>query len=97
MQAFTGSVPFNAADPAGSITQMIKDGTQGTAAGGGLVQVLNEATSGGNVYTAARVYNSGKADATNLSDGDGATASYVSDVANRVTGWNGGSRGSCTF
>lgn len=70
-----------------SILQMVQDGTQGTdaAAGYGLVQNLNMY---GDPFTAARGYNSGQiAEDGNLSDAAGATACYVSDVANRLTGW----------
>ncbi|KAL7920314.1 hypothetical protein ACQKWADRAFT_322215 [Trichoderma austrokoningii] len=36
---------------------------------------------------AARCYNSGSVDSGNLNDGEGATNSYVNDIANRMTGW----------
>ncbi|KAH8810978.1 hypothetical protein F5884DRAFT_263494 [Xylogone sp. PMI_703] len=67
-----------------SITQMVIDGTQGTTAGDGLVQGINRY---GNIYEAARYYNSGQVNSGNLNDGQGATASYVNDIANRLTGW----------
>lgn len=38
------------------------------------------------IYEALRLYNSGSVDKANLSDGRGATPSYVSDVANRLLG-----------
>ena len=84
-----GGVTFigNGASPskqASSITQMIIDGTQGTAYGDGLVQCIN---SYGNIYEAARCYNSGSVDPSNLNNGEGATNSYVNDIANRMTGW----------
>lgn len=63
---------------------MIIDGTQGTAKGSGLVQCINQY---GNIYEAARCYNSGTVDPNNLNNGEGATASYVNDIANRMTGW----------
>lgn len=64
---------------------MIQDGTQGTTAGDGLVQNLNVY---GNPYSAARGYNSGYIPTNgNLSEAAGATACYVSDIANRLTGW----------
>lgn len=90
MQAFTGSVSFNPADPAKSVEQMIKDGTQGTAVApfGGMVQAIDDPGTSGNVYIALRKYNSGKANLLNLSDPMGATVSYVSDMANRVLGWD---------
>ncbi|KAH8588807.1 hypothetical protein B0O99DRAFT_465374, partial [Bisporella sp. PMI_857] len=87
MQSHNG-VSFNPSDPAGSIRQMIIDGTQGTASGDGLVQGLNKY---GDVYRSARVYNSGSiASSGDLSDANGATACYVSDIANRLTGWVNG-------
>jgi len=85
MQSHNG-VSYNPQDPQGSILQMIKDGTLGTASGDGLVQCYGE--NGNNIYAAFRCYNSGSVDATNLSNGLGATASYVSDIANRLIGNN---------
>ncbi|KAF2656297.1 hypothetical protein K491DRAFT_597275 [Lophiostoma macrostomum CBS 122681] len=38
------------------------------------------------IYEALRLYNSGSVDTSNLSNGLGATDSYVSDIANRLTG-----------
>jgi hypothetical protein len=38
------------------------------------------------IYKALRAYNSGSVNANDLSDGMGATASYVSDIANRLLG-----------
>ena len=68
-----------------SILQMIQDGTQGTEHGDGIVKNLNLY---GNVYKAARGYNSGYIPkSSNLSEEAGATACYVSDMANRLTGW----------
>ena len=89
MQAYAGSVSFNANDPQGSITQMVVDGTQGTSQGPGLVQWFNDQDSvgyntGGNPYNVARGYNSGSIDFSNLSNGLGSTAAYVSDIANRL-------------
>lgn len=64
---------------------MIIDGTQGTAYGDGLVQLISRY---GDYYSAARAYNSGSIAADgDLSDANGATKCYVSDVANRLTGW----------
>lgn len=74
----------SASDQQASITQMIIDGTQGTAAGWGLVQCINEY---GDIYEAARCYNSGTVVSSNLNDGGVATSSYVNDIANRMTGW----------
>ena len=95
MQAFSGSVSYDPTRPAASIEQMIKDGTQGTARGGGMVQVIDDTRSGGNIFVALRLYNSGTVNMVDLSDARGATASYVSDMANRVLGWNGYSRRGC--
>ncbi|KAK8016621.1 hypothetical protein PG993_014810 [Apiospora rasikravindrae] len=39
------------------------------------------------IYPALREYNSGSVNQNDLSDGRGATASYVSDIAQRLTGW----------
>lgn len=68
-----------------SIMQMVQDGTQGTKHGDGIVQNLNLY---GNPYKAMRGYNSGYIpDNGNLSEKSGATKCYVSDMANRLTGW----------
>ncbi|KAK5133713.1 hypothetical protein LTR08_007467 [Meristemomyces frigidus] len=75
--------------PASEITQMIKDGATGTAAGDGLEQCITEsdASDVSKYYKAARIYNSGSiATSGNLDDGI-ATHCYVSDIANRLTGW----------
>jgi LysM repeat protein len=82
MQAFNG-VSFNPSDPAGSILQMVRDGTEGTASGPGLKQALERY---GNYYVALRVYNSGSVDLTQLNDPLGATANYVANVTNRLMG-----------
>ena len=81
--AFVGN-SASASAQASSITQMIIDGTQGTTDGDGLVQCINQY---GNIYEAARCYNSGSVDSSNLNDGGVATSSYVNDIANRMTGW----------
>lgn len=84
MQSHNG-VEFDAKKQKESIRQMIQDGTQGTSSGAGLVQGINQS---GNVYAAARIYNSGSiAKNGDLSNGNGATACYVSDIGNRLTGW----------
>ncbi|KAN0096592.1 hypothetical protein V8E51_015397 [Hyaloscypha variabilis] len=82
MQAFNG-VSFNPSDPAGSILQMVRDGTEGTASGPGFKQAFEQY---GNYYVALRVYNSGSVDLNQLNDPLGATANYVADVANRLMG-----------
>lgn len=79
--------------PASQITQMIRDGASGTSSGDGLKQTLAKAQSatGDNgsrkFYAAARLYNSGSADYSNLNNGLGSTPCYATDVANRLTGW----------
>ncbi|KKK15187.1 hypothetical protein P175DRAFT_0484891 [Aspergillus ochraceoroseus IBT 24754] len=78
--------------PASEITQMITDGAAGTSAGDGLKQCLAKATGTGVTayYQAARLYNSGSISSTgNLGQGI-ATHCYVSDIANRLTGWSSG-------
>ncbi len=83
MQSHNGA-EFNPADPAGSILQMIRDGTEGTKDGDGLKQCIARR---GNVYAACREYNSGSVDVNDLSNGLGATQDYVSDMANRLVGF----------
>ena len=84
MQSHNGT-SYNAGHANQSIYDMIQDGTQGTANGAGLVEGLNYF---GNAYSAARYYNSGYLPTSgNLSEAAGATACYVSDIANRLTGW----------
>ena len=84
MQSHEGDSYVKSA-PWESILLMIQDGVQGTEAGWGLVQLLNTY---GDPYSAARGYNSGHIPKSgDLSDAAGATACYVSDVANRLTGW----------
>jgi len=62
----------------------------GTNDGDGLANCLNNAqsTDVSAYYKAARIYNSGSiAGSGDLSDANGATACYASDIANRLTGW----------
>lgn len=89
--------------PASEIQQMIQDGAGGTSSGDGLQQLLSQAqshdTSGTEsqaVYIAARLYNSGSADYSDLNDGVGSTGSYANDIANRLTGWVATSARTCT-
>ena len=89
--------------PNSELVQMCKDGIEGTgssaSAGPGLKQLIQKAGSSGAeaLYRAARMYNSGSIAADgNLSDANGATACYVSDVANRLLGWSTGTTG-CTL
>jgi hypothetical protein len=85
--------------PSSAITQMIHDGTSGTATGEGLQGILSGLGGTSDVsayYTAARIYNSGSLGTTdglkNLGAG-GATHCYSSDIANRLLGWNSGPTG----
>ncbi|KAI1259178.1 putative muramidase [Xylariaceae sp. FL1019] len=79
--------------PASSILQMVTDGVAGTADGDGLKQTFATASSSmgdsgaRGYYGAARLYNSGSLDITNLGNGFTSVACYSSDVANRLTGW----------
>ncbi|KAI0904112.1 putative muramidase [Ustulina deusta] len=79
--------------PQWEILQMIRDGTAGTSSGAGLQQLLAQtAAHYGQVeaaayYAAARLYNSGSVDYSNLNNGFTAVACYADDVANRATGW----------
>ncbi|KAI0965614.1 putative muramidase [Xylaria arbuscula] len=79
--------------PTAEILQMVTDGVAGTSSGDGVQQTL--ATTSSNYgssnaaayYAAARLYNSGSVDYTNLNNGFTSTACYADDVANRLTGW----------
>lgn len=79
--------------PAQTITQMIRDGVAGTQHGDGLRQTLDKTSGvvGGRnaraYYAAARMYNSGSVDYSNLGNGFYSVGCYSSDVANRLTGW----------
>jgi LysM repeat protein len=87
MQSHNG-VEFNAGDPAASILQMVRDGTEGTRDGDGLKQCFEHQ---GNWYAAFREYNSGQVNQGDLNDPVGATPGYVKDTANRLMGhtWDG--------
>lgn len=87
MQSHDG-VDFDPNNAAGSILQMIKNGTEGTSSGDGLVQCLQKHP---NIYEAFRAYNSGSVDPNDLGNAFGATSDYVSRVANRLQGhvWAG--------
>lgn len=78
--------------PQEQILQMIRDGTQGTQHGDGLMQTHQKTAAiigdGSRAwYAAARMYNSGSVDYNNLNNGLGSTGCYSQDVANRLTGW----------
>lgn len=84
--------------PASEITLQIQNGVTGTSSGAGLQQCISQshATDVSKYYKAARIYNSGSiASSGDLSDGEGATNCYSSDVANRLLGWIGS--GSCSL
>ncbi|KAL8850882.1 MAG: hypothetical protein Q9221_004195 [Calogaya cf. arnoldii] len=87
MQSHNG-VEFNPAKPKESILQMVRDGTEGTAHGDGLKQLLAKY---GNYYEAFRGYNSGSVNKADLNDPVGATGNYVQKAANRLMGhsWPG--------
>lgn len=97
MQDHDGSATCNEAGriqnpcPAPTITQMIREGVAGTPAGDGLVQTMAKAAGGSHgtskYYVSARIYNSGSLAANGDLGGGVATHCYVSDVANRLTGW----------
>ncbi|TID25338.1 carbohydrate-binding module family 50 protein [Venturia nashicola] len=95
MQDHDGSATCNEAGhiqnpcPTPTITQMIRDGVAGTPAGDGLVQTMAKTGSSGTskYYISARIYNSGSLAANGDLGGGVATHCYVSDVANRLTGW----------
>lgn len=87
MQSHNG-VEFDPKNPAGSILQMVRNGTEGTKHGDDLKQLYAKY---GNYYETFRAYNSGSVDQKNLNRPLGATASYVRDAANRLMdhAWNG--------
>ncbi|MCJ1387371.1 Syntaxin-binding protein 3 [Xylographa bjoerkii] len=86
MQSHDG-VAYNSADPAGSIKQMIHDGVLGVLTPGGGDGLYNTTfEQSGSIWEGIRKYNSGSVDVTNLSNALGATASYCSDIANRLMG-----------
>lgn len=96
MQSHDGSGSCAGVEPCpqSEITQMITDGTAGTSQGPGLQQLISQAaanigtTDAQTFYAAARLYNSGSADYSNLDNGLGSTPCYASDVANRLQGWS---------
>ncbi|KAF2876133.1 hypothetical protein BDV95DRAFT_535586 [Massariosphaeria phaeospora] len=65
------------------INGMVNSGTQHFK---GNLQQEGNADDARTIYSALRLYNSGSIDDSNLSNGLGATDSYVSDIANRLTG-----------
>lgn len=95
MQSHNGSGSCAGVNPCSRdrIFQMINDGVAGTASGDGLRQTLGttSANYGGiqpaAYYAAARLYNSGSVDYSNMGNAFSSVACYSDDVANRLTGW----------
>ena len=95
MQSHNGSGTCAGVNPCpnAKITKMVMDGTAGTASGDGLKQTFGTTSAklGGkgprSYYSAARLYNSGSVDYTNLNNAFTSTHCYAQDVANRLTGW----------
>lgn len=81
--------------PEEEILGMIYEGVVGASDGPDDVSLLKMITRSGmgtvaDLYRAARMYNTGPwASMWNLEDVSSGTASYASDVANRMTGWVG--------
>ncbi|KAM0510829.1 hypothetical protein ACHAPE_010489 [Trichoderma viride] len=75
--------------PTPTIYKMIMEGTAGTSSGAGLSHCINESGRGdvSDYYRAARIYNSGSISKTGDLQSNIATHCYVSDIANRLTGW----------
>ena len=75
--------------PEDTIRQMVLDGTNGTVWGDGLVQDLQAQGDPGpqGYYRAAKIYNGGPTELSGVLEDGCCTESYVSDVANRLTGW----------
>ena len=95
MQSHNGAGTCTGVNPCpdSQILQMIQDGTAGTPYGPGIQQLYAQAKAATgdagarSYYAAARLYNSGSVDYSNLNNGFTSTACYVEDVANRLTGW----------
>ena len=75
--------------PQSEIYQMILDGTNGTEWGPGLRQDYDQQGQAdiSGYYRTARIYNGGSLEANGDLEGPCCTQSYVSDIANRLTGW----------
>ncbi|KUJ16714.1 uncharacterized protein LY89DRAFT_585493 [Mollisia scopiformis] len=69
--------------PQSDITAMVMAGTKHFK---GNLEQEGDADNAVTIYEALRLYNSGRIDKRNLSNPEGATASYVSDIANRLQG-----------
>lgn len=59
----------------------------------GNLKQIDDKDTASTIYQALRLYNSGKINTSNLSDGEGATPSYVSDIANRLQGRTNSDKG----
>lgn len=66
------------------ISSMINGGTQHYKTN---LQAWGDKWATESIYPALRAYNSGGVNTNNLSDGLGATDSYVSDISQRLQGW----------
>ena len=77
--------------PYQKIEAMIREGVRGTGSGEGLEQILASFGSVGvtsqQMYAAARRYNSGSVDRTDLNNAFTSTVCYSTDIANRLRGW----------
>jgi len=81
--------------PQDQIVGMIQDGTDGTAAGPGLKQLIAQTgvSDVSRFYKAAVLYNSGSIPANGILEDGFATKCYASDIANRLVGWSQGRSG----
>lgn len=95
MQSHNGSGSCEGVNPCpdATILQMVRDGTAGTDNGDGIQQTYAKASSelgdtGSRAfYAAARGYNSGSVDYSDLNNAFTSTPCYSTDVANILTGW----------
>lgn len=81
--------------PAEQVAAMVRDGLLGTGTGDGIKQLMQKEKEQGYCgaqmwYRVARGYNSGHVDPSGALELGGATAAYVSDLSNRLTGWHTG-------
>lgn len=76
-----------------TITNMVRDGVGESKDGTGLKDILTQVQEeigtddARAYYSAARIYNSGSLDPTNLDIAFASTRCYAMDIANRLTGW----------
>jgi hypothetical protein len=87
--------------PPSTIHRMVLEGTNGTETSDGLLQLLEKPDASGakanssdvsRFYRAARWYNGGGIDPSGDLGKGCCTASFASDIANRLTGWIGWER-----